>query len=379
MRKIIITLVLFFVIIESSFITNVKALEISSPSAIVISSLTGRVLFNKDGYEKRKMASLTKMMTAILLCESCDMNEKIDIDSRACNIGGSEAGIVPNTKVSAKDLLYGMLLPSGNDCALAIGYHVGNGELNNFTKLMNNKALELGLSDTHFDNPHGLDSDTHYSSAYSMAIITKIALTFPEIRKAIGTQYYTVDFGSFTKQLSNTNRLLRTYPKTIGGKTGYTDGANRCLINVAKDNDLELISVVLGSETTDFRFNDSKDILEYCFEKYRLRSLDNFLNIYINIPVYKGNIDNVIINFKDTKSEVLTDEEYSKIYVKTDFISEIIPPMYKGDYIGKYELLIGDEILYSKEFQLENDIYKMETLDYFNNILKDMFKEVEKI
>lgn len=376
MRKIIITLLLFLVIFNTSFI---NAIEISSPSAIVISSLTGRVLYNHNGYDQRKMASLTKMMTAILLCETCNMNEKIDIDSRACNIGGSEAGIVPNTKVSARDLLYAMLLPSGNDCALAIGYHIGNSNLDNFVQLMNNKAQELGLTDTHFDNPHGLDSDTHYSSAYSMAIITKESLKIPEIRKAIGTQSAVVDFGNFTKELSNTNRLLRTYNKTIGGKTGYTDGANRCLINVAKDENLELISVVLGSENTDIRFNDSKDILEYCFENYKLRDLDNFLNIYINIPVNKGSIDNLIINFKDTKQEALTDEEYSKIYVKTDFPTEINPPMYKGEYLGSYSLLIQDEEIYKKDLYLEQDIEKLDSTDYFNKMLKDMFKQVEAI
>ena len=377
MRKIINILVLFLVIFNT--FKHIYCVDISSPSAIVISSQTGRILFNHNGYEKRKIASLTKMMTALILCENCDMNEKIEIDSRACYIGGSEAGIVPNTTVSAKDLLYGMLLPSGNDCALAIGYHIGNGSVENFAALMNKKAEELKLENTHFSNPHGLDADEHYSTAYSVAKITKEALKFSEIRKAIGTQTATVDFGNFTKTLNNTNRLLRTYPKTIGGKTGFTDEANRCLINVAKDNDLELISVVLGSENTDIRFNDSKNILEYCFENYKLRSLDNFLNIYINIPIYKGKVENLAINFKDSKQEVLTDEEYSKIYVRTKFPNEIVPPAYKGDYLGSYSLLIDEEKIYEKDFYLEEDIQKMNSSDYMLKIIKEMFSEEEKI
>ena len=292
---------------------------------------------------------------------------------------GSEAGIIPNTKVSARDLLYGMLLPSGNDCALAIGYHIGNGDISNFATLMNEKAKKLNLKDTNFVNPHGLDDDNHYSSAYSMAQITREALNYPEIRNAIGTQTKVVNFDAFTKELNNTNRLLRTYSKTIGGKTGYTDGANRCLINVAKDNDLELIAVVLGSENTDIRFNDSKDILEYCFENYKLRNLDNFLNIYVNIPVYKGNIDSLEINFKDAKQEVLTDDEYNKIYVKTDFPNILIPPMHKGDYLGNYSLLIDSEEIYRKDFYLEENIEKLTSTDYLNKIIKNMFNETEKI
>ncbi len=377
MIKRLVTTILFLEIVLNFYKISF-ALEIASPSAVVISSLTGRILYNHNAFEQRKMASLTKMMTAIILCETCDMNEPIQINKDACYIGGSEAGIVPNTTVTAKNLLYGMLLPSGNDCALAIGYHIG-GTIENFASLMNKKAIQLGLNDTHFDNPHGLDSDTHYSSAYSMAIITKHAISFPQIREAISTPTTVVDFGSFTKQLNNTNRLLKTYPKTIGGKTGYTDGANRCLINVAKDNDLELISVVLGSENTDMRFNDSKDILEYCFENYKLRDLSNFLNIYINIPVNKGNIDNLLLSYKDEKKEALTDNEYDQIYVKTDFPQEINPPKAKGDYLGKYSLLIGNEEIYSKTFFYEEDIQKLNMIDYFTKIIKDMFKETQKI
>lgn len=368
---------ILFILIFISY-SNIYAIDISSPSAIVICNETGRVLYNHNGYEKRKMASLTKMMTAILLCENCDMNEQIQIEPKACYIGGSEAGIKQNDIITAKNLLYGMLLPSGNDCALAIAYHIG-GNVENFASLMNKKAQDLNLNDTHFDNPHGLDSDTHFSSAYSLAMLTKYAISIPEIKECIGTRTQIVNFGSFNKTLNNTNRLLRTYPKTTGGKTGYTDGANRCLIATAKDNDLELISVVLGSETTDIRFNDSQNILEYCFNSYTLKDISSFLNIYINIPIIKGKDKNYTISFNDTKKEALTEEEYAKIYVKQDFISQIDPPMYKGSYLGKYSLLIGDEEIYSKEFYLEKDLLRKNAVNYFIDFIKNMFKETSKI
>ena len=157
-----------------SFIANVYAADISSPAAVVICEETGRILYNKNANERKKMASLTKLMTAIILVENCDMNENINVAKQACYVGGSEAGINPNDEVSAKDLLYGMLLPSGNDCAVAIAYHIG-GNIENFASLMNKKAQEIGLKNTNFVNPHGLDSDEHYTTPYEMALIAKYA------------------------------------------------------------------------------------------------------------------------------------------------------------------------------------------------------------
>lgn len=368
-------------ILVFSHIPQYLCIEISSPSAIVISRKTGRVLYNKNGYEKRKMASLTKMMTSIIFVENCKMDEEITINKAVDYIGGSTAGIKGNDTILAENLLYGMLLPSGNDCALAIAYHVG-GNVENFAALMNKKAQDLGLSDTHFKNPHGLDDDEHYSSCYSMAQITRCALSYPEILKVFSTNSINLNLGSFNTTLSNTNRLMRTYPKTIGGKTGFTNGANRCLINYAKDDEtgLELISVVLGSETTDQRFNDSKAIQEYCFENYKEYSLDDFLHIYINIPVEKGNIDEYTYTYDLSHSESLTQEEYNGLYANLELsTTTITTPMQKGANIGKYSLYNGTELLYSKDLYLEYDIFKNTPLDYFKKMLKTMSKDVSTI
>ena len=354
------------------------AVEISSPSAVVICNESGRILYNKNAKEQRKMASLTKMMTAILLVENCEMNEQITIDKRACYIGGSEAGIKPNDTITAENLLYGMLLPSGNDCAMAIGYHIG-GSIENFAAMMNKKAKELGLEDTNFENPHGLDSENHYTSAYSMALISRYALSYKKIRDVVATKEATVNLGSFTKQLRNTNSLLRTYDKADGGKTGFTNGANRCLVASASENNLKLIAVVLGSETSSMRFNDAKAILEDTFSKYKLYDISNFLNIYINIPIVKGTNINYIDTFKDTKKIALTEDEYSKIYVSENFIDKIQAPMNAGTYIGTYTVSIEDEILYTKDFYLQHDILKKTPFDYFIYNIKNMFSNLELI
>ena len=373
-KKILVTI---FLILNILYPRNL-AVEISSPSAVVICNESGRILYNKNAKEKRKMASLTKMMTAILLVENCEMNEQITIDKRACYIGGSEAGIKPNDTITAENLLYGMLLPSGNDCAMAIGYHIG-GSIENFAAMMNKKAKELGLEDTNFENPHGLDSENHYTSAYSMALISRYALSYKKIRDVVATKEATVNLGSFTKQLRNTNSLLRTYDKADGGKTGFTNGANRCLVASASENNLKLIAVVLGSETSSMRFNDAKAILEDTFSKYKLYDISNFLNIYINIPIVKGTNINYIDTFKDTKKIALTEDEYSKIYVSENFIDKIQAPMNAGTYIGTYTVSIEDEILYTKDFYLQHDILKKTPFDYFISNIKNMFSNLELI
>lgn len=373
-KKILVTIFLILNILSSTIL----AVEISSPSAVVICNESGRILYDKNSKEQRKMASLTKMMTSILLVENCEMNEEITIDKRACYIGGSEAGIKPNDVITAENLLYGMLLPSGNDCAMAIGYHIG-GTIENFAAMMNKKAKELGLEDTNFENPHGLDSDNHYTSAYSMALITRYALSYKKISDIVATTEVTVDLGSFTKQLRNTNSLLRTYSKADGVKTGFTNGANRCLIASATEGDLKLIAVVLGSETSSIRFSDARTILEDTFSKYKLYDISNFLNIYINIPIIKGTENDYIATFKDSKKIALTEEEYSKIYVSENFIDKIEAPMNAGTYIGTYTVSIDDEILYTKDFYLPYDIVKKTPLDYFISCIKNMFSKLEMI
>ncbi len=360
------------------FSSTVYATQIQSPSAVVICEETGRVLYQKNANEKRKMASLTKLMTSIILVENCDLNEKITVAKEACYVGGSEAGLKPNDEVTAKDLLYGMLLPSGNDCAMAIAYHIG-GNIPNFASLMNQKAKELELESTSFDNPHGLDSENHYTTAYEMAQIARYAKSYDSIKDAVSTIQTDVIFGDRTVNLRNTNSLLRTYPYATGMKTGFTNGANRCLVASATKDNLNLIAVVLGSDTSKIRFDDAKTILEDTFNNYKSYDLSPFLNVYIDIPIIKGISKNYVRTYSDKRIEALTEEEYSKIYVSQNFIQKIEAPMYKGAYLGTYTVSIDDEVLYSKDFYLEEDILKKTTIDYFKDALKNMFNTLEPI
>lgn len=256
--------------------------------------------------------------------------------------------------------------------------HIG-GSVENFAKMMNKKVRELGITDTSFANPHGLDNENHYTSAKSLAIITKYALNNKFINDAVNTKTATINLGSFTKTLNNTNSLLSTYDKADGVKTGFTNGANRCLVASASNETNRYIAVVLGAETSPIRFNTAKEILEKCFERYEQKDISKYLNFYINIPVTKGNIQNYERKISDNLSLPLTQEEYESIYIKQDIIQDIVPPMQKGEKIGQITAYIDDEVIYQKEVFLEESIRKKQVIDYIVDGLSNIFLPTEII
>jgi len=353
--------------------SNVDDVKISSPSAIVIDALSGRVLYEKDGYSERKIASLTKVMTAIVTVENVKLDEIVTVKTGSGSIGGSTIGVKKGDEITVKALMYGMLMESGNDCAYALAEYVG-GSIENFGIMMTEKAKEIGAKDSSFKNPHGLDVEGHYSTAYDMALITKYALNNQVINEIVGTNSITVQFGKIVKTFSNTNRLLRTYSFADGVKTGFTNGANRCLISSATKGDLRIIAVVLGSDTTDIRFNDSKALLEYGIDTYKMRDISRNMNWYINIPVYKGKADYYEKYVTREMKVALTDEEYEKIYIKQTILPVIKAPLYKGYNLGNIEMYVDNEKIYEEKIYLDKNIYKKTVLDYILYGIKNMFK-----
>lgn len=365
----------FFLIFQSVFAdtSNVNDIKISSPSAIVIDSINGRVLYEKNGYEKRNIASLTKILTAIVTVENVKLEEVVTIKTSSSSIGGSTVGMSKGDEITVRALMYGMLMCSGNDCAYALAEYVG-GDIETFAKLMTEKAKEIGAKDSNFKNPHGLDVEGHYSTAYDMALITRYALNNQVINKIVGTESITIQFGKTERTFSNTNRLLRTYASADGVKTGFTNGANRCLIASATKDELRVIAVVLGAETTDIRFNDAKTLLEYALSNYSVKDISQNMNWYINIPVYKGKEDKYEKYITREMKAVLTDEEYEKIYVKQTLLPVIYAPISKGYVLGQIDMYIDNEKIYSEEIMLDKNIDKKEPFDYFKEGIKNMFK-----
>ena len=245
----------FYPVTSSTIDTNNIAPTINSRAAIVYERSSGTILYSKSENEKRKMASTTKIMTAIVVLEHSNLSDIVTVSAKAASTGGSRLGLHSDDKISIHDLLYGLLLCSGNDAAIALAESVG-GDVENFANLMNQKANDLGLNSTHFITPHGLDNDEHYTTAYELAIITDYALKNDIFCSLVGTKTHTILINNQPKTLSNTNELLGNLNGVYGVKTGFTNGANRCLVTSTKRGNMDLICIVLGADTKKDRTKD---------------------------------------------------------------------------------------------------------------------------
>lgn len=240
---------------------------ISSKYSVVYERNSKTVLYEKDKDIKTPMASTTKIMTAIIVIENADLSQTVTVSSKSAGTGGSRLGLSTNAKITIKDLLYGLMLCSGNDAAIALAETV-SGDVSGFAELMNNKAKDLGLTNTSFVTPHGLDSDNHYTTAYELALLTDYALQNETFSSIVKTKTYTVTINGYPKTITNTNELLGILNGVYGVKTGFTNGANRCLVSATKRGNLDIICVVLGADTKKIRTQDSITLIEYCFNNF---------------------------------------------------------------------------------------------------------------
>ena len=253
--------------------------DIVSNAAIVIDSLTGQILYEKNAYDKNYPASITKIMTTIVaLDNNVNFNDTITMSDNA--IWGIERdstniGLDVGEKITVEDCIYATMVKSANECAYAIAEHVA-GDLDSFSKLMNSKAKEIGCEHTHFITPNGLHDDNHYTCAYDMALITKYALQNDTFRKIAGTLTYTVPPTNLTEEsteLWNGNKMISSvspyyYEYCEGGKTGYTTKANNTLVTFSKKDELELICVILDCDGSKYAYTDSKALYNYCYNNY---------------------------------------------------------------------------------------------------------------
>lgn len=263
----------------SSDISN-QTLNLNSRSCVVIDRLTQSILYGKNEKNKVKMASTTKIMTAMVVLENSSLDTTVEASKKAAGTGGSRLGLKTGDKITIRDLMYGLMLCSGNDAAVCLAESVG-GSIEGFAELMNTKAQELGLSNSHFESPHGLDSDQHYTTAYELALLSDYALKNPTFLNIVGTKNYTVTINGTPKTLSNTNELLGNLEGVYGIKTGFTNGANRCLVTACKRGDMDIICVVLGADTKNFRTKDSIKLIEYSFQNFEYFNIKDFVDRYL--------------------------------------------------------------------------------------------------
>lgn len=246
------------------------SVSVSARNAILMEQETGRILFEKNAHEKRRIASITKIMTAILAIESGKLGEMVQVSDRAEGTEGSSLYLKKNEKMKLEDLVYGLMLRSGNDAAIAIAEHVG-GSVEGFVFLMNQKAEEIGMKNSNFDNPHGLDdSNTHYSTAYDMALLTRYAMENSTYREISGTEVHRAPNPTekWERVWRNKNRLVTgLYEHSTGGKTGYTKLAKRTLVSTATKEDMNLIAVTLNAPSD---WNDHIGMFEMGFHQFEM-------------------------------------------------------------------------------------------------------------
>lgn len=251
--------------------------SINSRSCVVFDRNSHMILYGKNENSQVKMASTTKIMTAIIVIENSNLKDTVEVSKKAASTGGSRLGLKAGDKITVHDLLYGLMLVSGNDAAVCLAEHVG-GNIEGFANLMNKKASELSLSNTHYESPHGLDSDGHYTTAYELAVLSDYALKNETFSKIVATKNYTLTINGYPKNLSNTNELLGNLNGIYGIKTGFTNGANRCLVTACKRNDMDIICVVLGADTKKFRTQDSIKLIEFAFKNYTYINANDIAN-----------------------------------------------------------------------------------------------------
>ena len=362
---------------------------INSKSAIIYERSSGTVLFGKNENEKRKMASTTKIMTAIIVIEKSNLEDIVTVSSKAAGTGGSRLGLHSNDKVSVLDLLYGLLLCSGNDAAVALAEYVG-GNVPNFSNLMNSKVSELGLTSTHFVTPHGLDDDDHYTTAYELALITNYALKNNTFRNLVGTKNYTISINGYTKNLNNTNELLGNMEGVYGIKTGFTNGANRCLVTSVKRENMDLICIVLGADTKKDRTKDSYKLIEYAFKNFKMINIKEKLsNEFTNWKICNSNSFVVEKGVSNNLDIVLEDLPYEffpidcnhindisiYIYCNTTFKAPISPDSVAG-YIA---VCLENKTILTLDLYISNYIPAKNYLNFWNTMIKNYTYHLEAL
>lgn len=348
---------------------------LNSRIAVAYDRKSGEVIWGKDENKRTAMASTTKIMTAIVTLENCDLTQTVTISKKSAGTGGSRLGLKVDDKITMNDLLYGLMLKSGNDAAVAIAETVG-GSVEGFAELMNEKAKELKLENTHYVTPHGLDDPEHYTTAVELAKLADYALQNETFAKIVNTKNYTVTINGYPKSISNTNELLGYLEGVNGVKTGFTNNAGRCLVTSVNRNGFEIITVILQADTKKFRTADSIKLIEYIYKNYEPVNIKEIVNeqfkrwcsintsrIQINkcknnnLELYIDNLDNDVIPIKKTDKD--------KIQIEVNNLFYFEAPLQQNTIIGTIKVNLDGKTVDVIEIKNKNTIQKKDILDYF--------------
>ena len=376
MKKILILLMINFLFIPVVSAEDLKLAE-NAKSAILIEASTGEVLFEKNADERLVPASMTKMMSMLVIIEAIEngdlkWNQEIQVSENASSMGGSQILLETGEKMSVRDLFKGVAIASGNDAVVALAEAVAGTE-DAFVQKMNDKAKELGLKNTNFKNPHGLDTANHYSSARDMSLIAK------ELVKHEKVLEFTSVYEDYLREntdrkiwLVNTNKLVRFYDGVDGLKTGFTEGAGYCLTATAKKDGMRVIAVVMGEADSKMRNQEVSEMLDYAFAQYKL---DNLLEDGYSLgkyKVYNGKAEFVTVIPKDGATILRKKgEKSSKATYEAD-VYELKAPLKKGDVVGSLKIKEDGKVIRKVKLTVDKNVKKANYLELLGRNIRDM-------
>lgn len=343
----------------------ISALSVSAGSAIVIEASTGRVVYEKDADARRPMASTTKIMTALVALEAGDTSRTVSVSGEAVGVEGSSVYLETGDKLSLDDLVWALMLESANDAAAAIAIEVA-GSIEAFAGLMNAKAAELGLTNTHFTNPHGLDDPDHYTTARDLARLAAYALENPRFREIVSTYRHTISIGDETRYLLNHNKMLKQYDGAIGVKTGYTRVSGRCLVSAAERDGVTLVAVTLNAPDD---WNDHRAMLDAGFGQLESRELIKPGEAVFILPCIGSEKQEIMIRSREGLTVCVptaTPEATRRVELPRYFWA----PVNEGDRVGRIVFeangtILGEVGLYAAE--------TAERIQYKKGLLEKIF------
>ena len=348
MKKILLRTAALILAAVSLYVTPAGA--ISAQKAIVLDATTGRILYEKRADEKSLIASTTKIMTALVVCQQCNVLDRVKIPKEAVGIEGSSMYLQAGDVLTVQELLYGLMLQSGNDAAVALAIYCG-GTVEGFSQLMNDKARFLGLRNTHFVNPHGLDHPDHYSTARDLAILAAYAMDDPVFRKTVSTKSIQIDDRRFT----NHNRLLWAVEGADGVKTGFTKAAGRILVSSAKRDDRRLVVVTID-DGDDWR--DHTALYEEGFSSYHQEQIVTKGDCLGGIPVVNGKEDFVRVLAAEDFSYALATGE--KPYIRLSNKGFVYAPLRQNAQAGFAYVCLGGKVVGRIQVVYESSVVEQE-------------------
>jgi len=338
-----------------------KAITISSSSLAAMDIESGRVFYAQKASEKRLIASTTKLMTAILAIESNQLTDIVEAKEEVLTIYGSNIYLEYGEHMVLLDLIYGLMMRSGNDAAVVLARHIG-GSVENFVARMNQKAQEIGMTDTVFHNPHGLDEETkNYSTAYDLCLLYRYAWQNETFRKIAGTKNYRTSTEKKSYAWQNRTKILFQYDKSTGGKTGYTPSAKKVLVSSASNQDLD---VVIASFNYDYDYTLQEKLFEEIFENYEKKEILDKKKFHLNSP-YDGTI-----YIKNSFSYPLTKKEEDGITTKVEWLRDKKPK--QDEKIGVIYVYLKDEIIHKEDLyiRLNSTSFKEKIITFFKKIFQ---------